>query len=474
MTSLYDRLLKLKAQGNLPMHMPGHKRNTILLKEPFPFDLDITEIKGFDNLHNPSGILLEGQERAARLYGAKESFYVINGSSAGVLASLWAATQHGDEILMGRHSHKSVYNGVELMGLKPHYLLPTKNLEWDIAESITPDSVAKALDAHPEVSCVLITSPTYEGVVSPVEEIAAVVHAKGIPLIVDAAHGAHFGFSEGFPNNPVTCGADLVINSLHKTLPALTQTGLVHVSGDLVDPKRLERGLSIFQTTSPSYLLMASIDSCLRWLENEGPAAFKAYEKALEIFSQKVEGLLRLRILDYGDHRNKKMEGIWALDRGKLLISTKGTSLSGSDLDARLIEQYAIELEMPGVTYAVGLTSVADTEASLGALADALIDVDRHLEEMIDKGGDEVDYSLPDQLVSPSEAVRERGEPMVLGEAAGHMALEAMWAYPPGIPIILPGEQIDEGFIAYVSALEETGIGFTTTTGDYEGKLKVK
>ena len=248
------------------------------------YGLDITEIDGFDNLHQTVGILKREQEKAARLYGAEQTYFLVNGSTGGILSAIGAVTEKGGRLLMGRNCHKSVYHGAYLQELEVSYLYPelleygmtgttavagTGNgtITGTIAGAVVPESVEEKLRKEPDIGAVLITSPTYEGVVSDVRKIAAIAHRYGKPLVVDEAHGAHFSLSSYFPESAVHQNADLVIQSLHKTLPALTQTGVLHVSGERTDDNRVEEMLRIFQTSSPSYVLMAGIDRCVRLLD---------------------------------------------------------------------------------------------------------------------------------------------------------------------------------------------------------------
>ena len=307
-----------------PFHMPGHKRNEKAFSKSFLQELckvDITEIEGFDNLHEADGILQEAQVRANDLFGnsGSETYFLVNGSSSGNLASICAALYENEEILIARNAHKSVYHAVAMHRLKPRYLLPKEagiplwlqdksrillrgqdksriplreqekdripHKEGKIGDEcrsgfwgpITAEEVEKQITD--DTRAVLITSPTYEGMVSDVREIADFLHQKQIPLIVDEAHGSHFGLYPTFPESALSCGADLVIHSLHKTLPSLTQTALLHVQGELIDRERVRRYLRVFQSTSPSYPLMASIDSCVCEVKKAGAYRFLHLEK---------------------------------------------------------------------------------------------------------------------------------------------------------------------------------------------------
>ena len=272
-----------------PFHMPGHKRQT--MGNWNCEAIDITEITGFDNLHHAEGILLEAQQRAAQTFGADESFFLVNGSTAGLLAAVCGTVKKGGRLLMARNCHKAVYHAVYLMELQTEYLYPEQT-EFGIQGSIAPEQVQRMLEQYPDTQAILLTSPTYDGVVSDIAAIAEIVHAHQIPLIVDEAHGAHFGFSERFPKKAISYGADLCIESVHKTLPAYTQTALLHYrKNPWVDLERVKRYLGIYQSSSPSYVLMAGIDRCTRILREQGTTLFAAFEQQLHDFYQSCENL---------------------------------------------------------------------------------------------------------------------------------------------------------------------------------------
>lgn len=285
---LYKAISQYISRDICPMHMPGHKRNTELLGRELPYGIDLTEIDGFDRLHDSDGILKDVADLASELYGSRRSFLLVNGSTGGILASVRAAVQYGDRILMARNCHQSVYHAAEVNGLKTAYLIPETDAETGICGSIAPAALEGALEEYPDAKLVVITSPTYEGVISDVRALCSLAHKKNIPVLVDEAHGAHLGFSAFFPGEALQNGADLVVTSLHKTLPALTQCALAHVGGRLISPERVARQLSIFETSSPSYVLMASIDRCLGILRASKEELFGHYEALLRRFDKAV------------------------------------------------------------------------------------------------------------------------------------------------------------------------------------------
>lgn len=457
--SLLRKLLALADAGVCPMHMPGHKRNTALLGTDLPYALDITEIDGFDNLQAPEGILRDMEERAAALYGSRAAFLSVNGSTGALLAAVRAAAAPGDTVLMARNCHKAVYAAAEVCGLRPVYLLPPADGETGIAGSVTPEAVRTALDAHPEVRLVVLTSPTYEGVESDVRSVAAAAHARGVPLLVDAAHGAHLGFHPDFGESAVACGADLTAMSLHKTLPALTPCALLHVSGSLVSPRDVRRALSLFQTTSPSYVLMASADACLRLLEARGVELFGAYAARLRTLCGQLRGLAHLRLLDAD---GKARPAFFARDPGKLLVLTRyAAGLTGPALATALRERCAVETEMAAASFVLAMTGICDTEENFCRFAAALSELDGALTS--GDAGAPPAPPLPEAVMPPFEAARLRGVPLPLAAAAGRTALEYVWAYPPGVPLLAPGERVPAAFPDFCRETRSRGVTLHAT-----------
>jgi arginine/lysine/ornithine decarboxylase len=329
-------------------------------------------------------------------------------------------------------------------------ILPAIDPETGIYGSIRPCDVAEALEAHPDIRAVVITSPTYEGVLSDVGAIAELVHRRGARLIVDAAHGSHLSFCENLSTFPTE--ADVVITSLHKTLPALTQTALALVyAKDAAIGDRLQREITVFETSSPSYVLLASIDRCLALMERSAAVLFGAYRERLDRFYAAATSLRTLTVLTGAS------PAFFGFDRGKLVILS-GT-LSGTALAERLRAQYGIECEMAYTDYVLCMTSVCDTDESFGRLISALCEIDR--EEALRalpaghlgaRGG--VTVSLPERRETILEAVRKPQTPLRVGEIARVYA----WVYPPGIPLIVPGECATEALIRQIEALTASGL----------------
>ena len=453
MSTIYDKLKDYSDSDYYGFHMPGHKRNLDMLKSTVPYKIDITEIEGFDDLHHAEGILKEAQIRAARIYHADETHFLINGSPVGILSAIAGVTKKGDTILVARNCHKSVYHAIYMNELNPVYLYPEFNHCAQLNTEVSVDDVREALDKYPSIRAVVIVSPTYDGVVSDVEAIAEAVHEKGIPLIVDEAHGAHFGFHPYFPQNANTRGADIVIHSLHKTLPALTQTALLHINGSLASRKGVREYLRMLQSSSPSYVLMSSIDSCIDMLENRRKELFDPYVKMLEKMRGRLRQLKRLELVETEN-----------FDRSKIVISVRHADMSSKRLYRILLNEYHLQMEMVAGTYILAMTSIGDTEDGMERLARALKEIDAQADERMRSGNclEEtptiIGASLPRPEVVYNSSVMEN----MLDEAAisavpgskvrrlpwrdsvGYISTEYAYLYPPGSPLIVPGERVSQ------------------------------
>lgn len=468
--SLYDKLVSYSKEDYYPMHMPGHKRNTKLMHMPNPYAIDITEIEGFDNLHQAEGILRELSKRLSKLYGSKSSYVLINGSTAGILAGISAAARRGDRVLLARNSHRSVYNAVTLMGLTPVYINPQPISEPRINGGICASEIEEALINYKDISLVVITSPTYEGVVSDIKEISRKVHEHGALLLVDEAHGAHFGLHEGFPKSAVTLGADIVIQSLHKTLPSFTQTAVLHSNIKELDNK-LEQYLAIYQSSSPSYLLMAGIDRCISILEDSGKVLFEDYYKRLMEFYSKLESLKGLSILD---RKLIGRAGVYDFDISKIIVSLGKTRLTGHKLHHMLRERFHIMMEMESPDYVLAMTSICDTDEGFHRLTEALIRIDKEYEGSEHGGRKEPgDIILPAQIMTPQKALEQRTETMKLTESINRVSASFISMFPPGAPLLVPGELLSKDMIEYILWIKEEGMTVTGLCGEAKDEIEL-
>ncbi len=419
--SLFD---KLKNLSLYPMHMPGHKRNSDLLGNFLPYGIDITEITGFDDLHRASGVIDDIQRRLAAFYGAKKSFLLVNGSTCGIMAAVVALCSFGDKIIAARNCHRSVYKAIELYNLSPDWVTPPLDTQTGIFTSVSAEGVEKAIEHTPDAKAVIITTPTYEGVVSDTQKIAKVCEKCGIPLICDTAHGAHFPLFYG-----KSAVGDISVTSLHKTLPCLTQVACLNIFSDKVNTERIAETLQMFETSSPSYVLMASGDRCMRLLEKEGKELAQRHTDRLEHFYKAAESLKHLHI--------KNSENC---DKSRIVICCENTDISGKELFDRLRREHGIECEMASMRYAVALTSICDSDEGLLRLENALAAIDKDLHKAQCTPLPEI--IAPKVYKTAYQAQKCEKLLVSLDESIGKVCGEYVWAYPPGVPVIAPGEVI--------------------------------
>lgn len=443
MTSIYNKLKQLQYREDYPFHMPGHKRN---LKTDSLLDsiakIDITEITGFDDLHHPEEMIREFMDDLKQIYKTKETYLLVNSSTAGNLAAIAALCNIGDKILVARNCHKSVYHAIELLGLDPVYVYPEID-EYGICKGITKEQIEKIIEEETMIKAMVLVSPTYEGRVSDIRGILEVLHKKHIPLIVDEAHGAHFIYHDAFPDSAVSEGADIVIQSLHKTLPAFTQTGLLHLCTDCVTREIMQKKLSIFQSSSPSYVLMSSIERCIH-ICNENRGYFQRYCDQLWILREKLEKNL------------KHIKLVPTDDIGKLVFSVKNTTISGEELFNILRDSYHLELEMCELYYVIAMTSICDRQEGYDRLYQALIEIEQYLHEKESKDAFlQMDFHKNRKVMKPEEATRKSRRQIDYEDAKGKIAAEFVFLYPPGIPLIVPGEVIDEYAIDKIRQYEQ-------------------
>ncbi len=455
------KLVNYSKSAYYPFHMPGHKRQ-------YDFgirsqEIDITEISGFDNLHHAEGILKEAQERMAEVFRSEKSYYLINGSTAGILSAISACTQKGDAILMARNCHKAVYHAVALRDLKPIYIYPEVT-KPGIQGSISPLEIERILKKE-QVRAVVITSPTYDGVVSDIKAIAKLVHRYKIPLIVDEAHGAHFGFGASDFSKAHWLGADLVIESLHKTLPSYTQTAALHIgNSNFVDKDRTAYYLQVYQTSSPSYLLMSGIEDCVEFAASSAEE-FNVFYHRLHQFYKEHAGLDRIRLYPYS-----KEKGIFQRDPSKILISATQIGWTGHRLSEEFRQNYYLEMEMETMDTVTALTSVCDTQEGFDRLSKAIREMDlRRGSAIVPMNASDL-YRKTDQRYLPGEVVDRRGETVSLSESKNRISSDFIYLYPPGIPLLVPGEQITEEITEILFRCVHSGI---EVIGLENGKVRV-
>ena len=473
--TLYDKLQSLSKSDMLPLHMPGHKRSHYISNMSDIYDIDITEIDGFDDLHHPTGILADMAKQAAGIYGAVKAFISVGGSSAANQAAIMTAVNGSEEVLIDRGCHKSVYYAIELGNLYSHYLKPVYDHSYKYAYPVRKEEIARALEENPQCKTVVITSPTYEGFIADVTEIAETVHSYGGTLIVDAAHGAHLGFGDECLANPVNQGADIVVMSLHKMLPAPTQTALLLVGSNRVDTELLQHYLSVFQSSSPSYVLMAGIGECLKFMENDGRSMYTAGLEHLKSFRRELADLKNISV----DVRAESPKKIFDADPYKVIIASDNPGVSGKDIYTRLLDKYHIQCEMYAERYALAMFSLMDNEESYDRLGKALREIDTEIsgcgaekEREYDICDENYDLKFPDMQCTPGKAIRQASENCSLNDdCIGRISADYVMAYPPGVPIIVPGEVYSPEIIEFVNKGLRNGLNIIGINDDMEVRV---
>jgi len=448
-TPVYKMLKEYYEKGPLPFHMPGHILGRGLYEElKFAGSLDITEIPGSDCLYEPRGVIKEAQDRAAACFGSDYSLFLVNGSTSGIHAMILAAVKPEGKLILGRDSHISALNALSQINGKPVFVLPEVDEENQIPLGVTAERLEKVLKENPDAQAILITRPGYYGTATQLSSISKLAKAYKMPLLVDEAHGAHFRFNEDFPKPAITQGADLCVQSLHKTLPALTQTAILHGSSKgLIDKRIIERTVSMVQTTSPSYLLMASIDMARSIMENKGQDLYENLKHNISEFLIKLDKNACVQRINLNN-------GSFESDFSRIVLSFKSAGISGFDAEDILRTRFGIVAEMADLNNVVLIATPFHNSLDFDKLLMAL----KIISDEFSTGKAKAKLpnwpqQLPVRVVSLREALFETVEEIPFKNAAGRVSGVFITPYPPGIPLVVPGEIIDKEVIDYVDIL---------------------
>ena len=461
-TPLLSALKKASKREHAAFYAPGHRRG----QGAFPslkdllgsaLQADLPELPELDNLFAPEGPIQTAQILAADAFGAEQTWLLANGSTCGIEAALLAAIGPGETVIVPRNAHQSIIFGLILSGAIPVFVQPTYDPAWDMAYGISPAAIAAALDQHSNARAVLVVSPTYHGVCSDLATIAQIVHDHGIPLLVDEAHGPHFGFHPELPKSALEANADLVVQSTHKVLSALTQASMLHVQGTRIDRQRLERSLRMTQSSSPNYLLLASLDAARAQIATVGETLM---DHTLAIAKQVracLEGETPFQVLtaEAGAH----LPGFHDLDLTRLTVDVSRVGWDGFAADACLHERFGVTAELPTLRCLTFILTLGSTEQDgqrlVQGLAGLLMDAPAakpleftHLSQTLPS---------PVMVLSPREAFFALVETMPIQAALGRACADVICPYPPGIPILLPGEMVTEAAIAYLDEVHRRG-----------------
>jgi arginine/lysine/ornithine decarboxylase len=462
---LVDALRHCADRLHAPFYTPGHKRGHSIaapLKDLLGeqvFRADLPELPELDNLFAPESVILVAQELAAAAFGADRTWFLANGSTSGVIASILATCNPGDLIILPRTVHQSAISGLILSGAVPVFIHPDYDAALDIAHCITPEAVRIALADHPNAKTVLMVSPTYYGACGDVRAIAQLTHDHGIPLIVDEAHGAHFAFHPDLPPSALQAGADVAVQSTHKTLSALTQAAMVHMQGNLVDRDRLSKSLALVQSTSPNYLLLASLDAARSQMATQGEALMT---HTLHLAAKARSQISQIPNLATLSHHHAITPGFVDFDSTRLTVTVSGLGIDGFTADEILNTQLSVTAEFPSLQHLTFIISLGNTETDIEQLISAF---EKLAKQKCSVESAECRRSVasltpvPFALspLSPRAAFFAATETVAIAGAINRISAELVCPYPPGIPALIPGEVVTASAIAYLQQILASG-----------------
>lgn len=460
-TPIFDSLMKYVDNNTVPFHVPGHKKGVGIPNEfknfigENPFKIDVTVFKSVDSLHHPTSSIREAEKLVADAYNSDHSFFCINGTTVAIQAMIMSAVSEGDKILVPRNVHKSITAGIILSGAIPIYMEPDIDEFLSISHGISLETVEKSLKANPDVKAVLIINPTYYGVATDIKNIVKVVHSYNIPLLVDEAHGPHLKFNSKLPTCAMDAGADICAQSTHKITSALTQGSFLHVKSKYIEPSRVRQVLNLLQTTSPSYIILASLDCTRKQLALNGE---ELVDRAIELANYARNEINKIDSLYCFGEELKNGKGFFTFDPTKITINCRKLGISGYDLESTLATKYHVQLEMADMYNGLAVGSYGDTKESIDALINALKEISSSITNKNEKKI-EIDLpNIPKQIFTPRQAFYASKKSVPLKDSVNKISGEFLLAYPPGIPILCPGELITEEIIEYVEHMKAIGL----------------
>ncbi|MBF2016148.1 MAG: aminotransferase class I/II-fold pyridoxal phosphate-dependent enzyme [Rivularia sp. T60_A2020_040] len=492
-TPLLDAVTTNAKRPHSPFYTPGHKQGkgiSIKLAKTFGkavFRADLTELTELDNLFTPDGVILQAQQLAAQAFGASQTWFLVNGSTCGIEAAILATCNDGDKIILPRNVHLSAISGLILSGAIPIFINPEYDSILDIAHSITPQSLQAALEKHPDTKAVIMVYPTYYGVCGDIREIAKITHAYNIPLLVDEAHGAHFAFHPELPIPALAAGADLTVQSIHKTLGAITQASMLHLQGNRININRVDQALQLLESSSPSYLLLASLDAARQQIAIHGKELLTYTLQLADGARNKISQIPGLSVFDFpqvpgasssvGIPQASKMLALprnLNLDKTRLTVTVSQLGITGFEAEEILDEQFNVTPEFASLQHLTFIISLGNTAADIEQLVKAFTNLAKQYSKNIknltlaDRGG-EVIFENRNHLDilprSPRQAFFADTETLPIKETINRTCAEIVCPYPPGIPVLMPGEIITPAALEYLQQIQSMG-GFISNCAD--------
>jgi arginine/lysine/ornithine decarboxylase len=452
-TPLFDTLLAHAKRDVTSFHCPGHKNGRSIDKElkdytgEEVYKFDVTVFDEVDSLHDPVGPIKKAQELMAQAYGVKQSLFLVNGTSVGNMAMFLAACDPGDSIIVSRSSHKSIMAGIIMSGVWPIWVQPKIDQNLDLIFSTTYDQVKDALDKYPESKAVFITSPTYNGVVTELSKIVDLCHRRGKIVLVDEAHGAHLYFNKQLPESAVEAGADLCVQSTHKILSAMSQGSVLHFNSKLIDFNRVKKIVSMLQTTSPNYLTLASLDLARRQAFLHGEKNFTKVIKAAEWGRLYINNNIN-SMKCFTRQEMKQLS--FDLDVTKLTINVTKTGFSGYEIESILAKEYNVQLDYADLFNLVAIMGEGSNRADVEIFVKALESISKKYHGKQKNWILKIPSLATEMVMRPREVFLSNNTKKVsLSKAVGHVAAQTLTPYPPGVPVVLPGERITKEICDY-------------------------
>lgn len=471
-TPLYTALLEHAKRNPISLHVPGHKNGQVMLEQAVQvykdiMAIDLTEVSGLDDLHDPKGVIAEAQQLTAELYGAQRSYFLVNGSTVGNLAMIMACCSEGDEVLVQRNSHKSIIHGIQLAGATPIFLSPKIDEEYQVPSYVKFETVKEAITLYPNVKALILTNPNYYGLTSCLRDIVKFAHNHHIPVLVDEAHGAHFIAGRSFPVSALEVGADIVIHSAHKTLPAMTMGSFLHINSERIDREKLEFYLSMLQSSSPSYPIMASLDLARAYLsriiqENKHESILDTVRKV----KHQINSMEQLQVVETQDK---------LVRTDPLKVTIKSTNgLSGFVLQEHL-ERYDLYAELSNPSHVLFILPLNDEDIVGEKLSKINFELSLGSKnKSFKKKLDGLEMKGIHRLEKPYSYFKHCKKQLVrIEESVGHYSAESIVPYPPGIPFIMNGETITEELVETLKWLLESGVNIQGDHHIRQGKISI-
>ena len=460
---LCEAVFNYEKEKVYPLHTPGHKggrgmdKSLLAALGKRAAAIDVSLMSELDDLHCPEGCLREAQELAAELYGSDGCFFAVNGTTGAIHAMLISALKPGEKVLIPRNAHRAVAGALVIGGREAIFLPPEYDESFGINTQITAEAVAKALTSDPNIKAVLITSPNYYGMAADLKAIAEIAHSRGAVLLVDEAHGAHLGFSEALPPSALQCGADACAQSTHKTLGALTQCSMLQVQGERIDVQRVAAAMSLLTTTSPNYLLMASLDAARAQLAEKGA---EMAEAALAVAERLRESLRSVEGLEILDSRVLARSEVAAFDGTKVTVNVAGLGITGIEA-GNILRENGLAVELVDRNNVLFLLTYADDNEEINSIINKITDVFQKIKNQNKPIlQPSANYELPvaQQVLPPRQAFYAEAEDVAFCEAVGRISIEQISFYPPGIPVIIPGEMVTKEILNYCQRMLALGL----------------